>query len=89
MAKTKDPKTVQVLKAPSGDMMLVVPLDKAATAGLRGKKLWVEVLTDTPRLPRPKCLAFFKPFRFLRDEIVFLPGGVGPEVAGRPIARGK
>jgi hypothetical protein len=74
MAKVRDPKKLQVLKAPSGDMMLVVPLDKRSVAKLRGKKMSVAVLVDEPKIPLPICGPRYDKFMLTRD-LVIRPGG--------------
>lgn len=70
MAKERDPKSLQVLKAPRGDMMLVVPLDKATAERLRGKNLSVEIVTERPRVRLPLCLVRYDKFRFMKDFVI-------------------
>lgn len=78
MAKARDPKTLQLLKAPSGDMMLVVPLDKATARRMQDKTLAVGVIEDPPQLPGRACPVFwgrgcpviFGPFKFMKDYVI-------------------
>jgi hypothetical protein len=74
MAKARDPKKLQVLKAPSGDMMLVVPLDKRSLAKLRGKNMSVAVLVDEPKIHLPICGVRYDKFMLTKDLVIH-PGG--------------
>ena len=70
MAKERDPKTLQILKAPSGDMMLVVPLDKATTRRLQDKAISVGIVTELPKGWEPSCPVIYGRFRFRKDFVI-------------------
>lgn len=70
MAKDRDPRTLQVLKAPKGDMMLVVPIDKATATELQKSNLSVEIVTERPKIKLPLCLVRYDKFRFMKDFVI-------------------
>jgi hypothetical protein len=70
MAKDRDPRTLQVLKAPKGDMMLVVPIDKATATKLQKRNLSVEIVTERPKIKLPLCLVRYDKFRFMKDFVI-------------------
>lgn len=70
MAKDRDPRTLQVLKAPKGDMMLVVPIDKATATKLQESNLSVEIVTERPKIKLPLCLVRYDKFRFMKDFVI-------------------
>ncbi len=71
----KKPSTgVQVVKGAAGDMMLVIPVDRALAAAMARQDVMIALaradeLRKIPELP-PKCLALFGQFRLRQDFII-------------------
>jgi|WetSurMetagenome_2_1015567.scaffolds.fasta_scaffold715458_1 hypothetical protein len=66
---TKDASGVHIVKSGSGDIMLIVPIDKKTAATLKNQDVAVAVVNKFDVANIVKCGALYKIFRFREDLI--------------------